>query len=65
MDVKEIQAAIVNLQPDELKDLMAWLESHCAQAWDKQIAEDLESGRLDPLLDEVDKEYEAGLARPL
>ena len=65
MDVEQIQAAILNLQPDEFKDLMAWLESYCAQAWDKQIAEDLESGRLDPLLAEVDKEYDAGLARPL
>ncbi|MBV8487142.1 MAG: hypothetical protein JO161_02570 [Planctomycetaceae bacterium] len=65
MDVEQIQAAILNLQPDEFKDLMAWLGSYCAQAWDKQIAEDLESGRLDPLLAEVDKEYDAGLARPL
>jgi len=65
MDVKEIRAAILNLQADELMDLMAWLKSHCAQTWDKQIADDLESGRLDSLLAEVDEEYEAGLARPL
>ena len=36
-----------------------------AQLWDKQIEEDLETGRLDALLAEVDDEYEAGLAQPL
>jgi len=33
--------------------------------WDKQIEDDLEAGRLDALLDEVDKEHKAGLGRPL
>ena len=33
--------------------------------WDKQIENDLDSGRLDWLLAEIDDEYEAGLARPL
>ncbi len=33
------------------------------QVWDRQIEDDLEDGRLDALLDEVDAEYEAGLAK--
>ncbi len=36
-----------------------------ARAWDEQIEDDLDAGRLDALLAEVDREYEAGLARPL
>jgi hypothetical protein len=44
---------------------MAWLETYHAQVWDEQITQDLEAGRLDPLLAEVDKEYEAGLSKPL
>jgi len=32
---------------------------------DEQIEDDLESGRLDALLAEVDKEYGVGLAQPL
>ena len=44
---------------------MAWLENYNAQMWDKQIEEDLEAGRPDPLLAEIDKEYEAGLGQPL
>jgi hypothetical protein len=40
-------------------------DEHLAQLWDKQIEKNLETGRLDSLLIEVDDEYEAGLARPL
>jgi len=65
MSVKEIEMIIERLSAKELAELMAWLEKHHAQVWDKEIAQDLEAGRLDALLAEVDKEYEAGLGRPL
>jgi len=65
MSIKEIEIAITQLPATDLAELMAWLENYHAQAWDKQIEEDLEAGRLDPLLAEVDKEYEAGLGQPL
>lgn len=32
-------------------------------AWDKQIEDDLDAGRLDELLAEADEEYEAGQAK--
>jgi hypothetical protein len=65
MSVKEIEIAITQLSIDDLTELMEWFEDYHAQIWDRQIAEDLEAGRLDALLDEVDKEYEAGLSQPL
>jgi hypothetical protein len=65
MTIKEIEAAITQLPAKELAELMAWLHEYHVQAWDKQIEDDLEAGRLDTLLAEVDKEYEAGLAQPL
>lgn len=65
MSVKEIEVAISQLPPNDLAELVAWLESYHTQVWDQQIEEDLEAGRLDALLDEVDREYEAGLSRPL
>ena len=34
-------------------------------AWDKQIEEDLKSGRLDKLLQEVDDAYKQGLTWPI
>jgi hypothetical protein len=41
------------------------IEDHQVQRWDRQIENDLEAGRLDALLTEVNEEYDAGLARPL
>ena len=65
MSVTEIQAAIIELTGDDLADLMNWLEDYQAKLWDKQIDEDLQAGRLDSVLAEVDEEYEAGLGQPL
>lgn len=65
MSVKEIEAAITKLPREDLAELMAWLEAYRAQVWDRQIEGDLEAGRLDALLAEVDREYEAGLSQPL
>jgi hypothetical protein len=65
MSVKEIETAITRLPTTEFAELMTWFDSYSAQMWDKQIEEDLEAGRFDALLAEVDKEYEAGLGQPL
>jgi len=65
MSVTEIQAAITELTSDDLAYLMRWLESYQAKLWDQQIEQDLETGRLDKVLAEVDREYETGLAEPL
>jgi hypothetical protein len=65
MLVKEIETAIMQLSLDELLELSNWLAEYQAQVWDEQIEADLEAGRLDLLLAEVDAEYEAGLAERL
>jgi len=65
MSVKEIEAAIVQLPVKDVTELVAWLAEHHAEVWDKQIEYDLDAGRLDALLAEVDQEYKAGLAKPL
>lgn len=65
MSIKEIEAAITELPAQEVAELMSWLAERHAQLWDQQIEEDLEAGRLDNLLAEVEKEYEAGLAKPV
>ena len=65
MIVKEVEQAITKLPKRELTELVTWLEEYYHQAWDKQIEDDLDSGRLDMLLSEVESEYKAGLARPL
>jgi hypothetical protein len=65
MSILEIETAISKLPPEQIDELISWLERHYSKMWDKQIEDDLESGRLDELLAEVDKEIEAGLAKPL
>lgn len=65
MSIAEMKTAITQLPAEEVSELMTWLERYHARLWDNQIANDLESGRLDSLLAEVDEEYEAGLAKPL
>ena len=65
MSVTEIEAAITELTSKDLDELISWLAEHHARVWDKQIEEELEAGRLDAVLAEVDKDYEAGRAEPL
>ncbi|MGD2179916.1 hypothetical protein [Lusitaniella coriacea] len=65
MSIKELETAIMRLSVREVSELTVWLIEYHQQLWDKQIEEDLESGQLDALLDEVEREYEAGTAKPL
>jgi len=65
MSISELKVAIKSLPANEVAQLTDWLVDYQARAWDKQLEEDLESGKLDKLLDEVDLEYEAGLAKAL
>jgi hypothetical protein len=65
MGIKEIERAIVQLPAKDLDKLAGWLEDYRAQMWYKLIEEDLEARRLDAMLAEVDKEYEAGSSQPL
>jgi len=65
MSIQEIEQAIKQLPPNELNDLLAWLADYHHQIWDKQIENDLDSGKLDSVIAAAEKEYQAGLARPL
>jgi len=65
MTLEDMEVAISNLSPKELDKLMAWLEEYYVQVWDKQIDDDANSGRLDNLLADVDKEYNSGLSKSL
>lgn len=65
MSIQEIEIAIKKLPTKGLIELSTWLEEYQASRWDQQIEADLESGRLDSVLAEVDAEYKAGLAQPL
>jgi len=54
MSIVEIENAIKDLSPEKVNELMEWFVSYYSEIWDKQIHEDLEMGRLDSILEEVD-----------
>ena len=65
MSIAEIEDAIIELSSADVDKLMSWLEEYHDKMWDAQIANDLDAGRFDSLLDEVDAEIGAGMATPL
>jgi hypothetical protein len=65
MSIVEIETAIKKLPVEKVDELFDWLGKYHAEIWEKRIADDLDAGRLDSLLAEVDVEIEAGLAQPL
>ncbi len=48
--VKEIKEAIESLPEQEYKELLRWFTENDWEKWDRQIAEDSKSGKLDFLV---------------
>lgn len=65
MSVKEIESAIQQLSEKEVSELSVWLADYRANQWDDQIARDLDEGRLDEVISQVDKQIDEGNLRPL
>lgn len=65
MSVQDIQTAITQLPAWELESLMDWIEEYRAEAWDRQISQDVEAGRFDALRERVREQRKAGQCRPL
>ena len=65
MDIREIESAIAKLPPAEVAKLAEWFYEFQAQVWDGQIAADVQAGRLDALLEQAEREFEAGRCEPL
>ena len=65
MSVTEIKTIIAQLPPADLADLSEWFEKFQADAWDRQIANDVKAGRFEAILRRVEEQAEAGQCRPL
>lgn len=59
MDVKEIETAISQLPRAQVAELADWFDEFRARLWDQQIEHDLNSGKLQSLLDETKKDPSA------
>ncbi|MEB3310021.1 MAG: hypothetical protein VKJ02_07280 [Snowella sp.] len=65
MTTTEIKTAVMNLSKTELLELLNWLEDYQESVWDKQIEEDMQSGKLDSLIEKARKEFREGKCRQL
>jgi hypothetical protein len=57
--LEEVKKGIESLPPDEVLELKDWLVGK-TDSWDRQMIEDIEAGRLRPLLEQLDREIAAG-----
>jgi len=62
--VEEIEAAISGLPRDEFFRLHDWVQKRFEDAWDRQIAEDVESGALADLAAAAIEDHRAGKSSP-
>jgi plasmid stabilization system protein ParE len=60
MSVRELEAAVSNLSREELAAFRKWFVKFDAEAWDKEIEEDVAAGRFDAVIREVDEDIRAG-----
>jgi hypothetical protein len=61
-EVESIEQAIKKLGRAELSALREWFRGYDADAWDRQIEEDVQNGGLDLLAREAIADYRAGKA---
>ncbi|ADB37494.1 hypothetical protein [Spirosoma linguale] len=65
MSVQEIEKAAKELPVNELDGLVTRLFDFFHERWDKQIEEDVRTGRLDDLLNEAREDIRKGRTKPL
>jgi hypothetical protein len=65
MTVKELQEAVAKLSREELAEFRDWFIEYDWDEWDKQIASDVDAGRLDHLIEEARGDIAAGKIREL
>ncbi len=58
--VEEIEKEVADLPVDQLREFRAWYEKFDSDAWDRQIAKDIRTGKLGALADTAIAEHKAG-----
>jgi hypothetical protein len=64
-DIEKLEDAVRRLPASEFARFRDWFYAFDADAWDRQIADDLKAGRLDDLRAEGLRDYRAGRIRDL
>jgi hypothetical protein len=58
--IEEIEQALRRLSPEDLAAFRAWFAQFDAEAWDRQLENDVAAGRLDTLADEALQDFRNG-----
>lgn len=65
MSVEEIELAVSQLKGQDLARFSEWFEAFREDQWDRQIEEDIRTGRLDKAGKRADEDFVAGRVTPL
>lgn len=60
LTLKQIEAAILQLSPDEFRQLSEWFFELDNQYWDQQLEKDVAEGKLEDLAQEAIANFNAG-----
>ena len=63
--VAEIEDALRALPIDQARSVADWLQEYLEDQWDRQIARDAGSGKLDKLAAKALEHHKAGRTKPL
>jgi len=63
--IENIERQIEALSPEELAQFRAWFLEFDWAAWDRQLATDIQAGKLDQLVQEARRDHAAGKTTPL
>jgi len=58
--VESLEREVAKLTPQELAAFREWFSKYDADAWDRQIEEDVKAGRLDRLADQALAAHDRG-----
>ena len=64
-NVEKIEQEVLALSPAELDTFRKWFIEFDAEAWDRQIEEAIQAGKLDALADQEVQSFHSGTCSPL
>ena len=64
-ELEDLENRIRNLAPADLAKFRAWFVEFDHLLWDRQIASDASSGKLDRVVNEAAEQYKAGKAKKI
>lgn len=60
MTLKDLQQAVAQLSPEDFKTFEAWFDDFRTEQWNRQIAADTKSGKLNKMAEQALKDFRKG-----